>query len=122
MRLYPTFTLGGVHDTRQTEKRAAMEGIIEPQEFLLLLDTLKAADRIREFLKDPELPFPNLREISGGLHPLPWLEAGIQKVITQEGEVSDNATPELSRLRKKLRSLQGKAREKLESMIRNRIS
>ena len=119
LRLYPTFTLGGVHDTRQTEKRAAMEGIIEPQEFLLLLDTLKAADRIREFLKDPELPFPNLREISGGLHPLPWLEAGIQKVITQEGEVSDNATPELSRLRKKLRSLQGKAREKLESMIRN---
>ncbi|MEA4891211.1 MAG: endonuclease MutS2 [Peptococcaceae bacterium] len=119
LRLFPTFTMGGVHDTRMTEKRALMDGIIEPADFLLLLDTLKAADRIRDFLKDPELPFPNLREIAYGLLPLPQLESGIQRVITQEGEVSDNATPELSRLRKKLRSLQGKAREKLEAMVRN---
>ncbi len=119
IRLYPTFTLGGVHDTRQIEKRALMDGVIEPGEFLALLDTLLAADRIREFLKDPELPFPNLREISYGLLPLTQLENHIQRVITQEGEVSDQATPELSRLRKKLRSLQGKARERLESMTRN---
>ncbi len=118
-RLYPTFSLGGVHDLRAMEKRALMGGIIEGHEFLQLLDTLRASHRIKDFLKGPELPFPALKEIAYGLHPLPHLESAISRTITNEGEVADKATPELARLRAKLRSLQGKAREKLEAMIRN---
>ncbi len=118
-RLYPTFSLGGVHDLRAMEKRALMGGIIDGQEFLQLLDTLRASHRIRDFLKEPELPFPALKEMAYGLHPLPHLESAISRTITNEGEVADKATPELARLRAKLRSLQGKAREKLEAMIRN---
>jgi len=118
-RLYPSFSLGGVHDLRALEKKALMDGIIDSQEFLLILDTLRAADRIREFLKTPELPFPAIKAMAYGLHALTPLESEIARKITNEGEVADKATPELARLRIKLRSLQGKAREKLESMIRN---
>ena len=119
LRLYPAFTLGGVHDLRAMEKTALMGGIIDSQEFLLILDTLRAANRIREFLKTPELPFSAIREMAYGLHALTPLETEISRKITGEGEVADKATPELARLRAKLRSLQGKAREKLETMIRN---
>lgn len=118
-RLFPSFTMGGVHDIRPMQKRAAVGGIIEAPEFLMLYDTLRAADRIRSFLRDPELSYPILKEIAGGIHGFSVLEQKIRKVITQEGEVSDNASPELTKLRKQLRSLQGKAREKMESMIRN---
>ncbi|MCL1805835.1 MAG: endonuclease MutS2 [Clostridiales bacterium] len=118
-RLYPSFTLGGVHDLRALEKKALMDGIIDSQDFLLILDTLRAADRIREFLKTPDLPFPAIKGMAYGLHPLAPLASEIARKITNEGEVADKATPELARLRAKLRSLQGKAREKLESMIRN---
>ena len=119
MRLYPAFSLGGVHDLRALEKKALMDGIIESQEFLLIIDTLRAADRIRDFLKEPELPFPAIKGMAYGLHALTSLESEIARKITNEGEVSDKATPELARLRTRLRSLQGKAREKLESMVRN---
>ena len=118
-RLYPVFSLGGVHDLRGMEKTAAMDGIIDSRDFLLILDTLRAADRIREFLKKPDLPFPAMKELAYGLHPLPALAGDISRKITDEGEVADKASQELHRLRTKLRSLQGKAREKLESMIRN---
>ncbi|MDR1194150.1 MAG: endonuclease MutS2 [Peptococcaceae bacterium] len=119
LRLHPTFSLGGVHDLRPLEKKAALGGVIEAPEFLLLLDTLRAAGRIREFFQDTTLPFPALREMSEGLHPLPRLEAAIAKAITGEGEVADRATPELAKLRARLRALRGKAKEKLEAMVRN---
>jgi DNA mismatch repair protein MutS2 len=119
LRLYPMFSLGGVHDLRAMEKKAAMGGVIDSQEFLLLLDTLRAAGRIREFLKKPDLPFPMIKGMAYGLHPLTSLEQEISRKITEEGEVADKATPELYRLRVRLRSLQGKARERLEAMIRN---
>jgi len=119
LRLNPEFTLGGVHDTREIERIAKTEGIISPEEFLNLLDTLYAATRIREFFNNPELPYPDLSEMVLGVKSLVSLEKQIRKIITEEALVSSDATPELSRLRKKLKSLQGKAREKLESMIRN---
>ena len=118
-RLYPMFSLGGVHDIRAMEQKAAMGGVIDSREFLLLLDTLRASSRIRTFLANPDLPFPLIREAASGLHPLPSLENEISRKITTEGEVADRASPDLARIRAKLRSLQGKAREKLESMIRN---
>ncbi|MDR0469760.1 MAG: endonuclease MutS2, partial [Peptococcaceae bacterium] len=119
LRLFPMFTMGGVHDLRAMEKKAVMGGIIDSQEFLLLLDTLRAATRIRDFLKAPDLPFPAIKGMAYGLHVLTSLEQEIARKITEEGEVADKATPELFRLRTRLRSLQGKARERLEAMIRN---
>ena len=119
LRLFPMFSLGGVHDIRELEKKAAMDGVIGSQEFLTLLDTLRASDRIREFLKKPELPFPAIVALAGGLHPLTPLQNEISRIITDEGEVADKASPELHRLRVRLRALQGRARDRLESMIRN---
>ena len=119
LRLYPDFTLGGVHDLREMIKKAEMGGVIDSREFLRLLDTLRASDRIRDFLKKPDLPFPAIREMSYGLYPLPALAGDISRKITEEGEVADKASQELYRIRVKLRSLQGKSRERMESMIRN---
>ena len=47
------------------------------------------------------------------------LEQEIKQKITEEGEVSDAASPELSRIRKQLRSLRGKVRDRLESMLKS---
>ena len=118
-RLFPMFTLGGVYDLREYEKKAAMDGVIESREFLQIMDTLYASDRIRTFFQEEEPAFPVLQELAIGLHPLPGLVGDIRRTITDEGEVADRASQELYRLRMKLRSLQGRAKERLEGMIRN---
>jgi len=119
LRLFPNFSLGGVHDIRPYIRRAKMNGVIEAAEFLQIYDTIKAAAQIIDFFKELELPLPILRTIVNGMHQFPVMEQKIRKTITQDGEVADQASPELSRIRRHLRSLQGKSREKLESMIRN---
>lgn len=119
IRLYPNFSLGGIHDIRTYIQRARMGGTIDAPELLLLYDTLRAAGQITDFFKNTELALPILRCIAAGIHAFPNLEQKIRKMITQEGEVADQASPDLAKIRRQLRSLQGKSREKLEAMIRN---
>ena len=119
LRLYPNFSLGGIRDIRSALSRAQAGGIIEPQEFLAIFDTLGASKRIKNFFEGEGRKYELLAAYAQNLCVLPNLEQKIKKAITSEGEVSDNASEELARIRRQLRSLQGKAREKLESIIRS---
>lgn len=119
LRLHPAFSLGGIRDIRSSLRKAEAGGLIEPPAFLQIADTLAASRRIKDFFSDKRDKYPFLSSYADGLAVLPKLAQRITKAITAEGEVSDNASPELARLRRQLRSLQGKAREKLETMIRS---
>lgn len=119
LRLYPDFHLGGVHDLGTYLKKAEREGIIEGPEFLEIHDTIKAGERIKLFFKTLVMAIPILQSYIVGIETFPSLEQKIRKAITQEGEVSDHASEALLKIRRQLRSLQGKAREKMESMVRN---
>jgi DNA mismatch repair protein MutS2 len=117
LRLFPGFSLGGIRDIRNPLRRAEMGGIIEPQEFLQIFDTLAASRRIKGFFEKEGKKYRILSSYATDLCVLPGLEQKIKKTVSPEGEVSDNASEELGRIRRKLRSLQGKAKEKLEAMI-----
>lgn len=119
LRFYPGFSLGGVRDIRAALRKAEAGGIIEPAEFLNIYDTIGASKRIKKFFSDDGQKYKLLVAYAENLAVLTQLEQSIKKTITPEGEVSEDASPELSRIRKQLRSLQGKVREKLESMIRS---
>lgn len=119
LRLFPSFTLGGIRDIRPALKKAQVGGIIEPGEFLHIFDTLLAARRLKEFFNGEGRKYSLLTEYGGILSLFPKLEQRIKKTVTPEGEVSDHASEELARIRRQLRNLQGKAREKLESMVRS---
>ncbi len=119
LRLFPGFSLGGIHDLRGPLRKAAVGGIIEPEEFLYIYDTLGAAKRIKGFFVKDGKNYDILSGMAQYLAVLEGLERQIKKTITMEGEVSDNASEELSRVRKQLRNLQGKVRDKLESMVRS---
>ncbi len=119
VRLHPGFTMGGVSDLHPALRKAEAGGIIDPGEFLRLYDTLIAAGRIKKFFSDEGKKYSKLAIYAQMLCNLPGLENRIKKTITQEGEIDDNASKELARIRKQLRSLQGRAREKLEGMVRS---
>ncbi len=119
VRLHPGFTMGGVSDLHPALRKAESGGIIDPGEFLRLYDTLIAAGRIKKFFSDEGKKYSKLAIYAQLLCNLPGLENRIKKTITQEGEIDDNASKELTRIRKQLRSLQGRAREKLEGMVRS---
>lgn len=119
LRFYPGFSLGGVRDIRAALRKSEAGGIIEPSEFLNIYDTLGASKRIKKFFGDEGKKYGLLLVYAEKLAVLNQLEQTIKKAITPEGEVSEDASPELSRIRKQMRLLQGKVREKLESMLRS---
>jgi len=119
MRLFPNFSLGGIRDIRSSIDKANIGGIVEPSDFLMIYDTLVASRSTKNFFKTNGQKYQLLVAYTKDVVSLPQLEQEIKRNITTEGEVSDNASPELSHLRKKLRSLQGRAREKLENMVRS---
>jgi len=120
LRLYPDFSLGGVRDIRRCLSKAKIGGVLDPGNFLLIADTLLALGKTKDFFRSANgRKYDLLVEYVDNLPILTHLECEIKQKITEEGEVSDQASAELSRLRKQLRNLQGKARGKLESMIRS---
>lgn len=119
LRLFPSFSLGGIRDIRGGIKKAIIGGIMEPQEFLYLSDTLYAAQRVKGFFQVEGTKYVRLYSYSERLHVLKNLEQRIRKTITIDGEVSDKASEELARIRRQLRGLQGKVKEKLESLVRS---
>lgn len=119
LRLFPSFSLGGIRDLRVPLRKADMGGIMDPQEFLNVYDTLAAARRIKSFLAEHRDRYPLLALYGETLALLPKLEQVIKKAITPDAEVSDDASEELARIRKQLRNLIGKAKEKLENMVRS---
>lgn len=119
LRFFPNFSLGGIRDIRAFLRKAQVGGIVEPGEFLQVLDTLEGARRIRAFFDEEGEKYTLLSVYANSITPLPGLEQRIKKTVTPEGEVSDTASEELQRLRRQLRSLQGKVKEKLEGLVRS---
>jgi len=120
LRLNPEFSLGGVRDIRRFLSQAKKGGIIEPGDFLLIQDTLSAFNKLKKFFNGGQgQKYQLLAEYIVNLPTLSQLEREIKLKIGEDGEVSDNASPELLRIRKQLRNLRGKVRDKLESMLRS---
>lgn len=108
---------GGIHDLRPVLRRSTLGAVLEPEELLAVVDTLRGMARLRRFLEERAERYPRLSALGGALPSLTELSAEIRRCITEQAEVADGASAALSRLRAQLRTLQNRLREKLESLV-----
>ncbi|MDE5786036.1 MAG: Smr/MutS family protein [Duncaniella sp.] len=66
--------------------------------------------------------YPELAAISSPLEPCPAVAAVIDKVIDQNGNVKDNASPALADIRSQLRSMSGRVNSIMRRVMANAIS
>ena len=81
--------------------------------------TLDASARLRAFLLERRGSAPRLADLAGTLPELAPLSAEIARVISDEGEVRGDASPELVRLRKRVRELEGEIERRMAACLRN---
>lgn len=90
----------------------AIEGqVLQPREFLVLLDVLKAAKDVRRAFAPTLYP-----HIGTALRELPTLEGAvlqIEKVFDPSGEIRENADPDLGAARRRQTEARAKAQEQL---------
>lgn len=113
----PQLGVGGARDMRPVARTARIGGMVQPLEFLELRTTLLSARNLkRTILRQSEL-FPRLAFIAEGLDDVPRVVDEIGRVLTDQAQVADNASPELAVLRRELRVAQQRVTERLQNLI-----
>ncbi|HEY60715.1 MAG TPA: endonuclease MutS2 [Anaerolineae bacterium] len=109
--------IGGAHDIRSLVGRAERGGVLTPQELLEIKITLiTARDLARVFSRTTE-DYPRLVSLALPLPPPPGLIEAISCVLSEKGEVLDNASRKLASVRKELKRTHERLLGKLERII-----
>jgi len=116
-RLNPDLTLAGMSDLAPFLRRASIGGVLEPHELLLCKDTLAATAKIKQGILRINMELPHLRSRAAALEECRQLRDKINFCILPEGEVADDASVELAKLRRQIRNLEAKARSQLEEIL-----
>ena len=117
LRLHPNFAIGAVRDIHKIIRKAEIGVLVEPQEFLLIQDNTRTAGKVKSFFKNAQGKWSILRKEVEKIHPLKELNGEISRVITAEGEVSENASPRLKGIRRSILSTQSGIKSSLNKMI-----
>ena len=105
-------------DARITLQRVRAAYALSPLELLNLAACLKASRRARERLLAGEEE-SELHRLANPLSSHAEIENEIGRCILTEDEISDNASPELSRIRRQMRITAERVKEKLNNIIKS---
>ena len=107
--------LHGIHDIRAPVHRAAIGGALSVRDLLDVRDTLAAARVLKGFVTARREDAPLLAEMGRALAVFPALEAAIGSAIGEDGEILDDASPELARTRRDRRVAESRLRDRLDT-------
>ena len=108
---------GGIFDIRGMLKKAKIGAVLEGTEFVDLLNTLYAMRSMKQFFKSCELEVPVLKEWAQDIEILGQLEKRLERTFDEHGNLRDDATAELQRIRRGIRSAQSQIKKTLDSLL-----
>ncbi|MDR8392503.1 endonuclease MutS2 [Aliifodinibius sp. S!AR15-10] len=112
------FPLDNLHDIRESLSRSKPEGaLLSAESFLEILQLAATARRVKSFLEDREERYPVLNQLAVELIPLKELEKAINKVISEQGSVKNNASRELQSIRSRLGKRQNDLRNTINKVM-----
>lgn len=100
-------------------RRAEMGGVLQMKELLEVSRVLYVARRMKSYLGECHEGCSTLRDIGGQLLAVRALEDSINSAIVSEEEMADDASRDLSTIRRKMKNLNVKIRDMLNDMIRS---
>ena len=106
-------------DVRPFLKLAKAGGTLSPKALLQVADALKASRTVRSALVTDREDTPYLTEMGSRLATNRSLEEEIFDAIISEDEISDHASPDLYDIRRKMRTLNDRVRDRLNGIIRS---
>lgn len=108
-------SLGGVSDIRPLIARVREGGMLEGSEILQVAYTLDAAATLKRAITASARPA--LAEVAAGLGSFDGTLRLVREQLDLDGQVRDEATPKLREIRRRLRPLRERIRERLTQLI-----
>ncbi|MBI2939347.1 MAG: endonuclease MutS2 [Chloroflexi bacterium] len=110
-------TVGGARDVRPPAQRAALGGILLPEDFLDILSTLQAGRGLRNLVTRFAEELPRLADIAQTIVDCPSLEQEIARCFSDRGEILDHASGTLARIRGELKVAHQRLTEALHNLM-----
>ncbi|MDD6214976.1 MAG: endonuclease MutS2 [Firmicutes bacterium] len=109
----------GVPDITACVKRSEIGGILNTKDFMSVARVLYVARRIKGYLGDADENSEILHALSDSIITNKSLEDTINSIILSETEIADDASHDLSAIRRKKHILNAKIKDSLSTMIRS---
>jgi DNA mismatch repair protein MutS2 len=112
--------IGDFYDVRPALSRVRVEGLfLDELEVFGLWRALEAVRKLVSFLtKKEETPYPYLSELLPGTETFPSIIKRIEGLLNKFGKIKDNASPELSRIRKDIHQVESSVSRTLNAILR----
>lgn len=94
------------------------ENTLPLEDFLVVLENARLGRTLKNFFKENELDLENLSSLSERLVNHQPVEKAIQRVVTDNGELRDDASSELKKIRGKLNRERNRLRDTIHSVMR----
>lgn len=117
------FGLGEISDPEESLAQLQINGtILEPQELLALQSLVAIGTDLHSQFNQPEIKerYTQLYSITAKIPDLRRMLASIRGKILPNGEIDDNASPELRRIRRDIAERRNRIYRNLESLMRDR--
>lgn len=114
---------GPMIDLKNHVKIAEIGSFMSPIQLLQVSDTLRTARNLKSYLLksiDDSTAFPMLKSFAEQLTPLKNVEDPINTAIIGENQISDNASPNLRKIRREMESKHQSVKSKLEHLVRDK--
>ena len=117
---YGSPSFGSLKNVNNSLARSAAGGVLTVREFLNIGENLRVIRSLSEWRsrQSDEISY-SIDVYFSALHPNKYLESKINECFTFEEEISDNASPALADIRRKMRQQSARIREKLDGIIRS---
>ncbi len=117
---YGSPSFGSVKNVNNSLARANAGGVLTVREFLDIGENLRVIRSLSEWRarQSDEISY-SVDVYFNSLRPNKYLETKISSCFTLEEEISDNASPALADIRRKMRQQSARIREKLDGIIRS---
>ena len=109
--------LGGFHDIRPLLAKAQKGALLESEDLWAVLETLYAMRQVKRFFKELSTESSILKEWARRIEIQGQLERNLENTFDEHGLLRDDATPELFRIRRSIRSAQRRIKAFLNDVL-----
>lgn len=110
--------LGETHDIFPLLRNASKDIVLLPAEFNDILVSLETYKKMHHYFEgERHLVYPILEELSSLIIPQNELINSIQRVFDEKGQIRDNASPKLLRIRAEKESIKNKIRKSFQNLL-----
>jgi DNA mismatch repair protein MutS2 len=115
----PGTSVGGAHDVRPLTADAERGKVLPPGDLLDVRDTLLAGRTLYRMLNRLENQLPHLAQLASRIRPCRALIEEINRCIDDQGDIRDEASPALARIRREVDIARDRIQTRLENIIQS---